>query len=248
LGVLAKVLTRGFFHDGTWSSFRRRFHGRPLDTARMPAWRLLGYLQDHDQIGNRAVGDRLSASLSPGLLAVGATLVLTSPFTPMLFMGEEWGAGTPWQFFTSHPEPSLATATAEGRKAEFADHGWDAADVPDPQDPETFHRSRLDWAELGREPHRRLLDTYGELLALRRAEPALTDPAFHHVRVDYDEQARWLVVRRGNLRIACNLGSAGQLIGLDAVADVIFRTDAGLSIVDGGLCMPGESAAVVRVC
>ena len=89
------MLTGAFFHDGAWSSFRRRHHGRPVDTATLPGWKFLGYLQDHDQIGNRAVGDRISATLSPGLLAVGATLVLTSPFTPMLFMGEEWGASTP---------------------------------------------------------------------------------------------------------------------------------------------------------
>ena len=142
------MLTGAFFHDGAWSSFRRRHHGRPVDTATLPGWKFLGYLQDHDQIGNRAVGDRISATLSPGLLAVGATLVLTSPFTPMLFMGEEWGASTPWQFFTSHPEPELGKATAEGRIGEFAEHGWDADVVPDPQDPETFTRSKLDWSEL----------------------------------------------------------------------------------------------------
>ena len=158
VGGLAKVLTGAFFHDGAWSSFRRRHHGRPVDTALLPGWKFLGYLQDHDQIGNRAVGDRISASLSPGLLAVGATIVLTSPFTPMLFMGEEWGASTPWQFFTSHPEPELGRATAEGRIGEFAEHGWDADVVPDPQDPETFTRSKLDWSELGKEPHARLLD------------------------------------------------------------------------------------------
>ena len=176
LGGLAKVLTGAFFHDGTWSSFRRRHHGRPVDTATLPGWKFLGYLQDHDQIGNRAVGDRISATLSPGLLAVGATLVLTSPFTPMLFMGEEWGASTPWQFFTSHPEPELGKATAEGRIGEFAEHGWDADVVPDPQDPETFTRSKLDWSELSQEPHERLLAVHRALLALRRAHPDLVDP------------------------------------------------------------------------
>ncbi len=107
IGAVARTLTGAYFHAGDWSSFRRRHHGRPVDTASLPGWKFVGYLQDHDQIGNRAVGDRISASLSPGMLAVGATLVLTSPFTPMLFMGEEWGATTPWQFFTSHPEPEL---------------------------------------------------------------------------------------------------------------------------------------------
>ncbi|MBA3250072.1 MAG: malto-oligosyltrehalose trehalohydrolase [Geodermatophilaceae bacterium] len=245
--VLAKVLTRGFFHDGTWSSFRKRAHGRSVDTERMPAWRLLGYLQDHDQIGNRAVGDRTSALLSAGLLAVGATLVLTSPFTPMLFMGEEWGASTPWQFFTSHPEPELAQATAEGRKREFASHGWDSADVPDPQDPVTFARSKLDWSERERPQHEHLLRIHRELIALRRNESQLTDPAFGQVAVRYDADARWLVVHRGTLRIACNLAAEERELELDAsVQDVLFATDEPRT--EGRRArLPAESAAVIRV-
>ena len=115
------------------------------------------YPQDHDQVGNRATGDRLSATLSPGLLAVGAGLLLTSPFTPMLFMGEEWGARTPWRFFTDHVEPELARAVSEGRGREFASHGWASSDVPDPQDPATYRASMLDWSEPDKEPHRELL-------------------------------------------------------------------------------------------
>jgi maltooligosyltrehalose trehalohydrolase len=109
--------------------------------------------QNHDQIGNRAVGDRLSQSLPYGPLAVAAVLTLTSPFTPMLFMGEEYAASTPWQFFTSHPEPDLGKATAEGRIREFERMGWDPAVVPDPQDPETFRRSKLNWAEASTGDH-----------------------------------------------------------------------------------------------
>ena len=111
--------------------------------------RLVTFAQDHDQIGNRAAGDRLSQSLTPDRLAVAAVLTLTAPGTPMLFMGEEWGASTPWQFFTSHPEPELGEATAKGRIEEFARMGWDPATVPDPQDPETYHRSHLAWEEAG---------------------------------------------------------------------------------------------------
>ncbi|MEV5906648.1 malto-oligosyltrehalose trehalohydrolase, partial [Streptomyces sp. NPDC052127] len=138
--ALAKTLTGGFFHDGTYSGFRGRHHGRPLDRTRLPAHRLLGYTQTHDQIGNRAQGDRLSASLSPGLLACAAALTLTAPFTPMLFMGEEWAAGTPWQYFTDHTDPELAEAVRRGRRREFAAHGWAEEDVPDPQDPATRER------------------------------------------------------------------------------------------------------------
>ena len=181
LGALAKVLERGFFHDGTYSSFRGRNHGAPIDTATMPAWRLVVADQNHDQIGNRAAGDRMGAMVDADHLAVAAVLTLTSPFTPMLFMGEEWGASTPWQFFTAHPEPELGRATAEGRIEEFERMGWDPAVVPDPQDPATFERSKLDWDELGRARCTpacwRCTPT---LLALRRTRPRADRPALHH--------------------------------------------------------------------
>ncbi|MEY9852972.1 maltooligosyltrehalose trehalohydrolase [Leifsonia sp. EB41] len=169
--ALIKVFERGFFHDGTWSSFRERNHGRPLD-GDIPFSRLVAFSQDHDQIGNRAVGDRLTATLDEGRLAVAAALILLGPFTPMLFMGEEWGATTPWPFFSSHPEPELAEATRTGRIAEFARMGWDPNVVPDPQDPATFESARLDWTEPARPTHARLLAWYRHLIELRRELPA----------------------------------------------------------------------------
>jgi maltooligosyltrehalose trehalohydrolase len=246
LAGLAKTLTGAYFHDGTWSSFRRRHHGRPVDTARLPGWAFLGYLQDHDQIGNRAVGDRVSASLSPDLLAVGATLVLTGPFTPMLFMGEEWGAATPWQFFTSHTDPEIGRATAEGRKGEFAQHGWDADEVPDPQDPGTFRRSKLDWSEPEREPHARLLAVHRTLLALRRQHPDLVDPDLSAVEVGWDDEDRLLVVHRGALRVVANLSGEQREVDLDRPATGVLFSTAGEPTLDGAtVTLPAESAAVL---
>ncbi len=206
LATLATTLRHGFFHAGTFSSFRQRRHGRPLDTSAIPASRLVAYTCTHDQVGNRALGDRPSQNLTYGQLAVKAALVLSSPYTAMLFMGEEWGASTPFQFFSSHPEPELARATAEGRKKEFADHGWDADDIPDPQDPQTFQRSKLDWSEVDDGDHARLLQIYRDLIALRRNESDLRDPGLDNLVVDYDETDRWIALRRGGLTIACNLG------------------------------------------
>lgn len=206
LKCLADTFRQGFFHAGTYSTFRGRLHGRPLDIRRTPASSLVAYTCTHDQIGNRAVGDRPGTYLTDGQLAVKAALVLCSPFTPMLFMGEEWGANTPFQFFTSHQEPELASATVKGRIEEFAEHGWDRDDVPDPQDPDTFERSKLDWNELGSARHARLYDCYRSLVALRRDRPELTDPWLAHVGIDYDEDAQWFAVVRGSLRVACNLG------------------------------------------
>ena len=239
MGALAKTMTRAFFHDGTWSSFRGRSHGRPVDPLRTPGHRFTGFIQNHDQVGNRATGDRLSATLSTGLLKVGAGLLLTSPFTPMLFMGEEWGAGTPWQFFTDHVEPELARAVSEGRRREFASHGWASEDVPDPQDPRTYRRSVLDWDELDRAPHRELFAWYRALIALRRSCPELTDTRLTEVSAEHGDA--WIVVYRGSVRIAANLGTEpvrlpdGEL--LLASADGVYP---------GGE-LPGESLAVLRM-
>jgi len=247
MAALAKTYTRVFFHDGIWSSFRGRTHGRQVDVFRIPAHRFLGYLQDHDQVGNRATGDRIAAALSPELVKVGAGLVLTGPYTPMLFMGEEWGADTPWQYFTDHTDPGLAKAVAEGRRAEFAQHGWAAADVPDPQDPATFLRSKLDWAQPGRDPHLGILAWYRELIALRRARPELTDPRLDRVTAAFGEDARWLLVRRGRLRIAANLGPGTVRLPLGLPgAGVLAASAAGVAITRDTVEVPPAAFAVIE--
>jgi maltooligosyltrehalose trehalohydrolase len=246
MAALAKTLTRGFFHDGTYSSFRGRTHGRPVDVANTPAHRFLGYAQTHDQIGNRALGDRLSATLSPGLLACAAALVLTGPYTPMLFMGEEWGAGTPWQYFTDHTDPDLAEAVRAGRRREFTAHGWSENQVPDPQDPATRERSCLDRSERGREPHAALLAWHRELIALRRALPDLSDPDLAAVKVAFDEQARWLAYRRGDLRVAVNLAKEPAEIALGGGGRVAAAWgDVPRPDRDGVLRLPPQSCAVL---
>lgn len=211
LGTLATTLRHGFFHAGTYSSFRRRRHGRPLPVSQIPATRLLAYTCTHDQIGNRALGDRPSQNLTAGQLAVKAALVLVSPYTAMLFMGEEWGALTPFQFFTSHEDPQVARATAEGRKAEFAEHGWDAEEIPDPQDPETFQRSKLDWEEVDGQGHAHLLDFYKALIRLR-ARTELADRCLSHLEVDYDEDQRWIAMRRGRITVVGNLNEDAVVV------------------------------------
>ncbi|MFE9393890.1 malto-oligosyltrehalose trehalohydrolase [Streptomyces flavidovirens] len=248
LGALAKTLTRVFFHDGTYSTFRGRVHGRSVDRTKTAAHRFLGYAQTHDQIGNRALGDRLSATLSPGLLACAATLVLTGPYVPMLFMGEEWAARTPWQFFTDHTDPQLAQAVREGRRREFAAHGWAEEDIPDPQDPRTRERSCLDWSEQENEPHARVLAWYRELIALRRERPDLADPDLAAVKVAYDEAARWLAFRRGDIRVAVNLSKTPATIGLgrNGLSRVLAAWEpVDAPGADGLLRLPPESCVVL---
>ncbi|MBX7454434.1 malto-oligosyltrehalose trehalohydrolase [Mycolicibacterium sp. 3033] len=243
LETLAQTLQHGYFHAGTFSSFRQRRHGRPLDTATIPATRLLAYTLTHDQVGNRAIGDRPSQNLTTGQLAVKAALALGSPYTAMLFMGEEWASSSPFQFFSSHPEPDLARATAEGRKKEFASHGWDADEIPDPQDPATFERSKLKWDEADEGDHGRLRDFYRRLIALRGSESDLADPWLDHLRIDYDEDARWFVMHRGSIAIACTLGESD--------VDVPVTGDAVLTFGDAEVGakstrMGGHCVAVLR--
>ena len=247
MAILAKTLTRVFYHDGSWSSFRQRTHGRPVDVLRLPAQRFLGYLQDHDQIGNRATGDRIADLVPAGLVKVGAGLVLTAPFTPMLFMGEEWGADTPWQYFTDHQEEWLAQAVRDGRRQEFTAHGW-SGDVPDPQDPQTFLRSKLDWSQPPVPAHAEILGWYTELIALRRARPELTDPRLDWTRVSYDDDARWLVAARGALLIVASLGGAPLEIPLPEPPTAILAASRdGVRLGDAAsVHLPGATFAILE--
>ena len=244
LSALVKACTAGFFHDGTWSSFRGRAHGHPID-PRIPMSRLVTFSQDHDQIGNRAAGDRLSQTLDDGGLAIAAVLTVLSPFTPMLFMGEEWAASTPWQFFTSHPEPDLGRATAEGRIAEFAAMGWDRAVVPDPQNPETFTRSKLRWGERADGVHARILALYRDLIALRRSIPDLTDPAFGSVRAEADEEARTFRLQRGGTQILVNFSNDLLRMPVPTPTTVLLATDAACALDGDDAVLAGRSSMVI---
>ncbi|MDR7233495.1 malto-oligosyltrehalose trehalohydrolase [Agrococcus sp. BE272] len=246
LTALGKVLERGFFHDGTYSSFRERDHGRPIDTDRSLSWRLVVSAQNHDQIGNRARGDRITEALTESQLLCAALLLYAGPYTPMLFMGEEWAASSPFQFFTSHPEEELGRLTAEGRLAEFERMGWDPAVVPDPQDPATFERSKLDWAEARRERHARVLDGYRQLAGLRRELEALTDPHYARNAVEVDEAAGVLrLVRRAGrtdaVEIVVNVGSEPQTVPVTK-RRLRFQTHPDVAVAEQLTLPPGSGA------
>ncbi|THJ65457.1 malto-oligosyltrehalose trehalohydrolase [Arthrobacter echini] len=247
VGALAKVLEAGFFHNGTYSSFRERHHGRPIDAEQVSPLQLVVCTQNHDQIGNRAAGDRLSATLEPAQLAQAAVLNILGPFTPMLFMGEEYGASTPWPFFTSHPEPELGRATAEGRLREFERMGWRAEDVPNPQDPGTFRSAKLDWAELEQGSHAELLSTYRDLIRLRAERPDLREADFGSIAVEFDEAGRWLLLRRGSTAVALNLGDEASSVPVAGTeADVLLSTVDGVEFLADKVTLPPHGALVVE--
>ncbi|MFC7331139.1 malto-oligosyltrehalose trehalohydrolase [Marinactinospora rubrisoli] len=243
--ALPVTLRRVFLHAGTWSSFRGRHHGAPVDTRVIPGSRFLCYLQNHDQVGNRAAGDRLSATVTPGLLACGAALMLCSPYTPMLFMGEEWAAGTPWCYFASFTDPGLADAVRNGRRREFAAHGWGSTEVPDPMAGSTRDRSVLCWEERDREPHRSVLRLYRDLIAARRAHPDLADPRLDRFAVAADADGRWLVLHRGRLRVVVNLRSLASAGPLDRPGREIVLASREAELTADGVRLPAESFAIV---
>jgi maltooligosyltrehalose trehalohydrolase len=250
ISQLAKAFQEGYVFDGQFSEFRQRRHGRPARD--LPGESFVCCLQNHDQIGNRAFGERISALVDPGLLKIGAALVLLSPFVPMLFQGEEWGASTPFLYFTDHQDPELGRAVREGRRREYPVR--DGVEVPDPQDPETFDRSKLDWSELERGPHRELLDWYRQLVAFRRNQPDLGTGDLKQVMAAFDESARWLVVRRGRFSIVANFAAERQSVPLDSAGSVALASAAGATVAGAPgqagptpqVLLPGHSVAVVE--
>jgi len=243
---LAKSFRHAWVYDGKYSSFRRRPHGRPHPG--LSGHRFLGYMQNHDQIGNRAKGDRSGQFLSPGNLKIASALILTSPFVPMLFQGEEWAATTPFIYFTDHPEPELAKAVREGRQREFAAFGWKPEEIPDPQASETFARSKLNWSELGSPGCVEMLDWHKKLIRLRRSEPDLTNGNLEAVEVHFDESARWFVVKRGDIIVTCNFKNAIQEIPLpEGRKREVLMASSVVNFVESGIALPPESVAVVKL-
>jgi maltooligosyltrehalose trehalohydrolase len=207
----------------------------------------LAYLQNHDQVGNRAKGERSAALLGRGRLKLGAALVLTSPFVPMLFQGEEWGAQTPFLYFTDHQDPELGQAVREGRRREFAAFGWRPEEIPDPQARDSFERSKLDWSELAAAPHAEMLAWHRQLIRLRRAEPSLADGRLDRVQAQFDERARWLTVERGDITVVGNLAPAPQRIPLrPGKHQAVVVSDPETDVGDGFVRCPPDAVAILK--
>jgi maltooligosyltrehalose trehalohydrolase len=164
----------------------------------------------------------------------------------MLFMGEEWGAATPWMYFSDHTDPAIADAVRRGRRAEFAAHGWGLDEVPDPQAEDTFERSRLDWDELARPPHAGLLAWYRALIRLRREQPDLRNPRLDLVRVDHDAAARTVIVHRGSYVVVVNLASHSHTLAVPAGLRIALASDpAATTLDDSRVTLAGATAAVL---
>ncbi len=248
LGQIAAALERSYVYDGRFSTARRRVHGR--SAVHLNQARFLGYHQNHDQIGNRAGGDRLHHIVGLDRYRIATALVLLAPFVPMLFQGEEWATAAPFQYFTDHGDPDLGRAVSEGRRREFSDFGWGADQVPDPQDEQTFLRSKLDWEQL--DAHQSILAWYRELLAIRRSYPELAAGAARpHVTVDHERSV--LQIRRGRILVVINLSRTPARLEIPAGHDILLRSwDSGRGEALGHAAagtaeMPPDGCAVFAV-
>jgi maltooligosyltrehalose trehalohydrolase len=252
IGPVAKALGQRYVHDGHYSPYRDRRHGRPaLD---VPADRFVVAIQNHDQIGNRAAGERLAALVEPAGQRLAAAILLLSPYVPLLFMGEEHGETNPFLYFVSHGDADLIEAVREGRRREFAAFAW-AGEVPDPQAEATFEASKPSWQRALEPRHAQHLALYRELLRLRREEPGLRSGA-GEVAVRHDEAEEWIALSRhgAGRRLLClfNFAKTPRAVPLDAPWRLVLSTDdrayggGGDARLDGGRALlPARSAALL---
>jgi maltooligosyltrehalose trehalohydrolase len=224
IAAIADALSRRFVFQGQYASHRRRRHGAPA--ADVPAGHFVVYTQNHDQVGNRAAGERLAALIPPAALRLAAALLLLSPYVPLLFMGEEYGERAPFLYFVSHSDERLVESVRAGRRAEFESFGW-TGEIPDPQAQATFERSRIDITVACEGEHAALRALYRALLAIRREEPALR-PGAARITVRRDTDARWIAMRLDapgarSLLALFNLAREERVIPLGAGADEVWR-------------------------
>jgi maltooligosyltrehalose trehalohydrolase len=244
MAKLAKSLTDTFVQDGTtYSQYRGRSHGRPAND--LSPQQFVGFIQDHDQVGNRAVGDRVVEVVGMDRAKVAAGIVLTAPFIPMLFQGEEYAASTPFQYFADHEDAEMAKAVKEGRQGEFAAFGWKPEDIPDPEKVETFQRSKLNWNEIHEGRHEEMLEWYRRLITLRRDSPSLNDGTPRQTKASFDEDKRWLVMERGDMTVMCNLGISPVELENSRQLPLLLGSRADVEVAADKVVLPPDTLVVL---
>ncbi len=242
IAKLAKSLTKTFVNDGVYSTFRKRNHGRPVEDV--SPQKFLGFIQNHDQVGNRAVGDRLEQMLGMNVAKLAAGLVLTAPFIPMIFEGDEFAASTPFQYFADHEDPEMAKSVKEGRKKEFAGFGWNPDEIPDPEDVKTFERCKLNWDEVHEGCHKEMLDWYSALIRMRKGSASLNNGEPGQTKVRFDEEKGWLVVERGLVTVVANLRAETMRVEHTKRTPLLLSSQTAVEIQEEWVTMPGMSLAI----
>jgi len=240
---LHKALKHAYVYDGQYSGYRKRRHGRPADG--LSAHHFIHFDQNHDQVGNRGWGERLEHLVGIDAAKVSIGLLLTAPYTPMLFMGEEWAASSPFLYFADHDDEEMRQSVAEGRKKEFAAFGF-GGDVPNPEDSETYEKSKLNWREQHDGKHAAMLDWVKALIQLRCNSVCLNDGDLHQLQVSSDEERRTLVLVRGEARIFVNFGEQPYTFALLESEKLVLTSREGVSVRDGSYVdLPPMTLAVL---
>lgn len=245
LELLAKAFRQAWVYTGQYSIFRQRVQGR--ESSGLNPSRFLVFLQNHDQIGNRATGDRLSDRLNLGRIKVGVALVLLSGFTPMLFQGEEWAANTPFQFFCNYQDPTMQAAIREGRISEFTAFDWNLAEIPDPLDPKTFQHSHLNWNEIKQPAHREVLAWYKTLIKLRQELPSIAALPSSEITTSFDEPKGLFSAQIGKLLIAANLGPLPIEYKLSVTGNLLAASATEIRMLSESLFLLPDSVAILRL-
>ena len=242
MGDLHKALKHAFVFDGKYSTYRKSKHGRPVDG--LSAHHFVHFDQNHDQVGNRARGERLEhlCGLDASKVAIG--LVLMAPYVPMLFMGEEFAASTPFLYFADHDDDEMRRLVSEGRKRDFAQFGFDQ-EVPNPEDVKTFEDSKLKWDEIGEGKHAEMLAWTKALIKLRRCTVALNDGSMHHLMISTDDAKKTLVMQRDEARILANFGDEPFYFQLLEGEELSLISRDGVDVADGGIELPAMTLAVL---
>ncbi|MGD0443709.1 MAG: malto-oligosyltrehalose trehalohydrolase [Edaphobacter sp.] len=244
MAKLAKALSKTFVQDGTtYSQYRGRSHGRSVDD--LSPQQFVGYIQTHDQVGNRALGDRVEQIVGMDRAKVAAGLVFTAPFVPMIFEGEEFAATTPFLYFSDHDDPEMARSVREGRRGEFAAFGWNPVDIPDPGSEETFRRSKLRWDEVHEGRHEEMLEWYRRLIALRRGSPSLNNGEPGQTKVRFDEERRYLVMERGAVTVICNLGDERMEFENPKRIPLVMASSPDIKVTRSAVMVPPDRLAIL---
>ena len=241
--ALVKALERGFVYDGQHSRFRQRSHGRPVEG--LSAHHFICFVQNHDQVGNRAQGERMEHLVGMDAAKVALGILFMAPFISMLFMGEEFAASSPFLFFADHEDEEMARLVSEGRKNEFSAFGFLEMDVPDPENRETFEVSKLKWGEVREGKHKEMLAWVRALIQLRQTTHALNDGDIKHMKVAFDAEKRWLTMQRGDVRTLVNMGLETVELEVMEGERLTMRSKDCVKMVEGKVVLPAMSLAVV---
>jgi maltooligosyltrehalose trehalohydrolase len=239
----ARVLKSGYLWTGQHNAYRGRRYG--LDPKTKDGRKFVICAQNHDQVGNRLMGDRLATMLPPAKVRLAAAAVALAPFVPMLFMGEEYGETAPFQYFTSHADRDLIEAVRNGRREEFDDFDW-AGEPPDPHDEQTFERSKLDWSLAEKDEHRLLRELYMELFRLRRETPSLRTLDLAAVETVADDERLTLLIRRGaDVVIAFNFSDEERPVEIPWRGEWRALLETGARVEAGRVMLPAAGFAVL---